>query len=267
MRQLLKKRFGFSLIEVLLYTAIFAISALFLLAILATVTRVQTRQLSSDEVNQQVSFVGGMIRRLVQESSLIDLPLGIPTSTLVLRTSLSTSDPTRIYAEGNILYLNQGLSTSPLTDSNVKVDSFSVTKYENPGGISLVQVDLTLSYNSINPQSQFTKIWKSAISRISAATFDSSLNPNADNNLDLGGLGLEWRDGYFGGNLNISGRVGLGTSPSGLSTMRIKSAGDIGFTNSSYGLVLMAPNGSCYRLTVLNGGGVTTTPASPVTCP
>jgi prepilin-type N-terminal cleavage/methylation domain-containing protein len=248
---------GFSLIELIVYVAIFAVSSVFLVAILTSVTRVQIRQKSANEVNHQISFVGTTIERLVQESSLIDIDAGVATSTLVIRMSSSTLDPTRIYASSSLIYLEEATSTPiALTDSRVKVDSFSVVKYENPGGKAIVHVNLALSYNADNTQTKFSRAVQLAVARISAANFDASLLPNSNNSFDFGSASFTWKDGYFSGNL------GIGTTPS--SNAKIIASGDITVSTSSKGLVLTSADASCYRLTVTNGGSLTTT---SITCP
>lgn len=258
-----KTKNGFSLVELLIYVAIFTVSAVFLVSILTVVTRIQLKQTSVHEVNQQISFVGSTIKNLVQTSSLINMTAGSPTSTLTLIMSSSSIDQTLVYASGTIMYLEQrdvdGVVTTlqPLTDSNVTVDNFLVTKYENPGGYAILQVDLSMSYNTSNPQAQVTRSLKTAIGRISAAQFDSSVYPNVDNSFDLGTATYNWKDAYF------AGSVGIGVSPPA-SNAKLKTSGNIGFSTSSVGLVLVSPNGTCFRLGVSNAGVVTT---STATCP
>jgi len=259
------KHQGFTLIELLIYAAVFSVSAIFLVNILTAVTQTQVRQTSINEVNRQISFVSDTVQRLVRKSSLIDNTAGEATSTLTLRMASSSVDPTIIYtnASGTAIYLKQGTSTSiALTNDKVTVGGFSVTKFENPGSVSVVQVNLTLSYNTTNQQAAISKTWQSAIARVSAATFDSSILPNSDGAYDLGGITTKWNNGYFSNNLQISGSIGLGTTPS--LSAKIKSAGDISFTSSASGLVLMAPDGTCYRLGISNAAAFTT---STVTCP
>lgn len=182
---------GFTLIEILIYIAIFALSATFLVAILGVVGKVQNRQTSANEVNQQISSINNTIQRLVKESSLVENDAGVSSPTLTLRMPEGTrlgNDPTKIFLENNVIYLQQGPQTAskiPLTNSNVKVENFSVIKYQNTGGPAVVQVDLSISYNSANPQSQILRTARTAITRISAATFDSSVLPNGTN-LTLG---------------------------------------------------------------------------------
>ncbi len=253
---------GFSAIELMVYMAIFVVSAVFLIAILTAVTRVQTRQVSSREIDEQLAFVTRTIEEHVRNSSLIDLTSGVLSTTLILRTSTSSTDPTKVYASGTTLYLEEGSARYALTNSDVTLQDFSVTKYENPGSAALVDVSVSLGFNTNKPGGGISRSFKTAISRVSAAQFDSSVYPTADNALDLGIASKKWRDGYFSGNLEVDGHLGIGLNPP--ASAGIKSSGDIGFSNSASGLILMSPGGTCYRLAVSNGGVLSTSVAA---CP
>ncbi len=270
MKNLLKdNNSGFTLIELLIYAAIFSVSAVFLVNILTSITQTQIKQTSANEVGQQVSFVSNTIQRLVREGSVIENDSGVASSTIKIRTTASSTDPTLIYWDqtNNTIQLRQG-SSSPiqLTNEKVVVSAFSATKYENPGGNAVVQVDFALAVNTTVERAKVTKFWRGAITRISAATFDSDLLPNTSNALNLGGAGSTWKDGFFNGAVNIIGKLGVSTQPSDISGMAsgIKVNGDVSFMASANGVILKAPNGTCYRVTVINGGTLTTATA---TCP
>jgi len=254
---------GFTLIEILVYALVFGVSAIFLVAILTSVTRTQLRQSSMNEVNEQLSFVSNTLQRLVRESSLIELEAGVTTSTLVLRMTSSSLDKTFVYASSSVLYLEQGSSTigsvTPvlLTNDKVKVSNFSVTKYENPGGLATVQFDITMEANVTNPQGAVSRVWRSAVARVTAATFDSNLLPNASNIYDIGNSTYRWKSGYFSS--------GIGVGVSAPLAVGIKSAGDIVITSSTAGLVLTKPDGTCVRITVNSSGNIAT--SSPFACP
>ncbi|MEK7630332.1 MAG: prepilin-type N-terminal cleavage/methylation domain-containing protein [Patescibacteria group bacterium] len=255
--------FGFTLVEVLVYAIIFAITAGLLVSVLTIVTRTQVKQTSANELNDQLSFVASTIQQLVRQASEIGNDPGVASTTLILRTSSSSLDKTFIYASGTTLYLEQGsasvgLGTAvPLTSEKVSVNNFSITKYENPGGLAVVQVNLTLTSVNANPQNQISRVWQSAIARVTAATFDSGILPNAGNSFDIGGITKEWRNGYF------LGTIGIGTSP--IAGAGIKSTQDLQITNSAEGLVLTRPDGQCGRITLNASGNLAT--SSPFTCP
>lgn len=257
----------------MVFVGIFAVASLFLVGILTTVTRTQLQQASGNEVGAQVAFVANTIQRLVRESSLIaNEPAGEATSSLILRKSLSTADTTKVFVDPgmNAIYLQEidqngtTSTTVPLTDGKVKVSSFQVTKYQVPGGLAAVQVDITLDANTTNPKAQVSRSWRGAITRVSAATFDSALLPTSDSSLNLGATGQKWNYGYFANDLTVqNGRLILGTPalppPAG---MRIFVAGNVGFSSSSYGIILKSANGSCWRVGIDNVGKLTTTTAT-----
>lgn len=263
-------RNGFTLIELVIYMAIFGVSAVFLVSILTSVTRTQVRQASGNEVNQQLSFVVATVQRLVRSASQIENEAGVASTTLVLRMASSTLDPTKIYvnASSTAIYLQEATSTPiRLTDDKVTVGNFEVVKREPAGGLAVVEIDLTLEYQTAANQAKATRTWKGAVARASAATFDSGVFPNSSAALDLGSASLLWRDAYFSGDVTIgtNGQLGVGGSPSALSTTKaLLTGGDLGFATSTYGVILKSTNGTCYRLGVSNAGAITT---SSVTCP
>ncbi len=268
--KVMNRRSGFTLIELIIYMAIFGVSAVFLVSILTSVTRTQVRQASGNEVNQQLSFVSNTIQRLVRSASQVSNEAGVASTTLVLRMASSTVDPTYIYvdASSTAIYLQEATSTPiRLTDDKVTVANFSVTKQEPAGGLAVVHVDLTLEYNTTSDQSKASRAWSGAIARISAATFDSGIFPNSSAALDLGSASLQWRDAFFSNSVTIgtNGELGVGGSPSTNPTTKIYiTNGDVGFSSSTYGVLLMSPGGTCFRLTVTNSGALAT---STQTCP
>lgn len=253
----MNRRSGFTLVELLIYAAIFSVSAAFLVGILTTVTQTQLKQASTNEVGQQVSFVAETIQRLVRESSVIENEAGVASTTLVLRMSSSSLDPTLIYADASStgIYIQQGTSTPMLlTNDKVAVSRFLVTKIDNPGGHAIAQVDLTLT--SIVGSTPVSQSWNSAIARVSAAAFDSSIWPSGAGQ-SLGLSANPWQNGFFSGFLT----VGTTTQHSALGV----SGGDVVTTDAGSGIIVRTPNGSaCYRIGVANTGVATTT---AVSCP
>lgn len=257
-----KQKEGFSLIELLIYIAVFFAAAGFLVSILTTFTRVQVRQTGVNEVNSQIAFVSSYIQDVVKKASLIAMPENQSTSTIILRMSIASLDPTLIYASGTAIYVKQG-NNSPiaLTSENVKVNDFLATKF-NLGGGYIVQVNLALMYNNPNPANQFAQSLQFSASRISAATFDTSLYPASSTSLDLGSATYPWGNGFFSGNLTVGGTIYSGSGVSG--NTAFKANGNIGFTTSDQGLILKNSLGDCFLVGVNASGTLTT---SLTTCP
>ncbi|MBI3045933.1 MAG: type II secretion system protein [Candidatus Harrisonbacteria bacterium] len=216
---------GFSLLEVLIYTAIIGIVGSLFSGILLSVTRIQNQQNAAAEVNQQLNFVINNIQRLIRESSYIDIAAGAVTSTLTLKMRDSAKDPTIItVANGKVTLQQGGASPLELTTSAVTVDKLAFLKITNYPGHDSVQIDVTLSHNTSNPQMQFTKSLTSAVARVSAATFDSDIVPGTDNAYDVGLGSARWQD------LNLSGEIKIGgISTDGTGKVAcVKSDGNLG---------------------------------------
>jgi hypothetical protein len=175
--------------------------------------------------------------------------------------SISSKDPTKIFADASnaAIYIQEGSGDAlAITNTRVKVGSFQVTKYENPGGRAVVQINLTLEYNSDNPQFQFSRNLRTAIARVSAANFDSSLIPTGGG-FNIGSAASTWNNAYF------SGAVGIGTATIGSGIKLGVSGGNIAVYDAGGGLIVKIPDGtSCYRISVTNTGTVTST---VVACP
>lgn len=232
----IEKQAGFSLIELLIYIAIFVTSSTFLVAILTSVTKIQVRQGSVNAVNRQIRFVSEFLERKVQESSAIDMEVGASAAEIVLRMPKASSDPTRIYLENGALLMREGAgSPTALTDENVVVDNFRVTKLENPGGRAVVEAILAMGYDTESTKARFSRVIELAMTRISAADFDSDLVPK-NSNLNIGTEASKWQDGYFSGSLGIGGGLEL--------------------TGAGNGILLRSPDGVCHRLSVANGGSI-----------
>jgi len=214
---------GFTLAELLVYVAIFSIAAALFVGILFTVLNTQNKEQAGAEVSQQLNLVLNTVQRLVAGSSLVEAVYedGNPSSpcvtfcTLKLRRSDPTKDPTFISSDANGVYLKEGSNaTTTITTSKVAVDFLKFIRYEIAGGHAVVEVNASLSYNTQNPKLAIKKTLKSAIARVSAATFDSDLLPNTDNLYDIGQItsNLRWRNGRFSGDLTVAGNVGIGTT-------------------------------------------------------
>lgn len=204
---------GFSLLETLLYLAIFAIIGGSLFGILTNVVRISTREVSSDEVSSQLQFAMETISRLVRESSAIETSTTTATM-LKLRMKDPALDPTCIFMQNGSLKLAQGpdqyqaqnctASTTDLTTGKIVVDNAFFKRVEFPGGHDQVSVDIQFS-NTATGASKISRALHSGISRASAATFDSDLLPNADNSYEVGFPGTKrWK------NISISNLLNVG---------------------------------------------------------
>jgi len=204
---------GFSLIEMLIFSAIFAIIMVSFITILVAVTSVNARQTSMIEVMTQSQFLLQAVQYYTGRSSLIDMPQDVATTTLKLRMPATAEDPTYITLSSGIVYLKQTDSGSlqPLNSSKVTVSNLSFTKRSNAPGHDSVSVVFTVSYNTTGRQQMFTEALETAVARVSAATFDSDVIPSSTAQYRLGVSGQIWSS--INGLIYFSGsNVGVGSN-------------------------------------------------------
>src|SRR3989344_1363367 len=196
---------GFTLIEQLLYIGIFVIAAGLLSGILMNVIRVQNRETSTTEVSDQAQFLLKKIQNLIYVSSLIEIDASSPTSTLKLRMRDSAKDPTLVFASGTAVYYQEGAADAlAITSELISVSGLMFAKMPNPPAKDIVQIDFTVDYANGNPQSQFSKPFHSAVSRVSASVFDSGVTPTSSSVYDIGTSTQRWK------NISVSNLVDLG---------------------------------------------------------
>jgi type II secretory pathway pseudopilin PulG len=211
-----RSRGGFTLVELLVFVAIFAGISIAFVAILVSVAGVQTKQFSAAVVNQESQFVLQTIQRLVEGASLIEMPKDLSTSNLKLRMPGSAKDPTYVYLSSGTIYLKEteGGVPEPLTSSRVTVPSLTFTKRANTSGKDAVSVTFLIEYNTANLKQKFARSLRTSIARVSAATFDSDIRASSTNTYKIGAGAAEWQSInntiYFSGS-----NVGIGVSSPG----------------------------------------------------
>jgi type II secretory pathway pseudopilin PulG len=235
---------GFSLIEMLIYIGVLAVMVGVFFRILTISTRVQVEELSANEVSQQMNFVMQTIQRLVRTSSYVEeagLDNGdtgeVEYAYLKLRMPNPDEDPTCISlididgagaivieqgsegfdAEGE----PDGVCKNREDENRITTEKVTITTTGGlPGlafqllsgnypGKDIVQIDLTMEFNTENPLAKVSRSLTSAIGRVNAATFDSPLTPGASI-FDIGSLTNRWNklwvtDADVAGTLDVSG--------------------------------------------------------------
>lgn len=249
---------GFTLLELVIFMAIFTLIAVSFVAVLISILRVQNRETSLAEVNRQSQFIMTTLQRYIEESSLIETEVSdTPTSTLVLRMASSTDysyspNPpplgtytfspspaqTFIYLADGKIYLKdfQNGDPQPLTSDRVTVDKLDFKKHANLGGHDSVDIVLSLHYNSPNIQKRFAQLLQTSVARINAATFDSDIMPSSTlSSLNIGSTGSPWKSingiiKFSSGNQN----VGIDTLSDPNSTFKLQVNGSISAGANSY---------------------------------
>ena len=165
----------------LIAVSIFAIIAVSFLNILSTITQVQVESSSSAVVNQESQFLLQKLQYSIETAGLVDIPTSTPTSTLTLRMTSSSTDPTFISLASGTVYLQQssGGALQPLTSNKVSVTNLSFQRRANPPGHDAVSISYTISYNTPNVAQAFTQLFQTSVVQVSAATFDAGVYPSS----------------------------------------------------------------------------------------
>jgi len=210
------KEGGFTIIELLIFSAIFSLMTVSFLTALVSAIQIQTKQNATSEVNQQSQLLLDTVQYYVQTASLVELPSDMATTTLKLRMSASSADPTYIYSANNLVYLKQtenGTAQS-LTSGKVSVSNLTFTKRANNPGHDSVNVVFTIAYNATTPGQYFLQNLQISVARVGAATFDSNVLPASNNTYNLGVSSQTWQS--INNTLYFSGsNVGIGVSSPG----------------------------------------------------
>ena len=208
-------RHAFTILELLIFIAIFTLVMVAFTTILIVVTQVQTQQVAQNEVTQQSQFLLQQIQYYVEQSSIVDVPQDTATTTLTLRMANAGIDPTVITLASGTVYLQQGGGAlQPLNSSKVAISNLSFIKRSNAPSHDSVSVNFTVAYNSANVEQAFAQMLQTSVERVSAANFDSNVLPSSTNSYVLGNSSNRWLsiDGiiYFSGS-----NVGIGVSSPG----------------------------------------------------
>ncbi len=222
-----KSNQAFTLVEIMIYSAILVVVSTLLISILTVVTRIAGTENASSEIVNQGNFIIQTIQRLVRESSSLEVSSDFKTLSIYLPSY--TINPVRIVFDSinKKLNLTDASGVSVLNTSKISIDSLVFKKLSNAGALDIVGVDLILSFNSSKPDQALTRTLSTAISRANAAQFDTGVFPSVDNSLDLGAINQRWKNGLLSGNLTIGGSVGVGGAAAPSSPIKFEINGGI----------------------------------------
>lgn len=209
-----ESREAFTILEVLIYSAIFSIVVVAFISMFVAITSIQTQQSSSAEVSGQSQFLLQQMQYYVQQASLIELPADVPTGTLALRMADPTLDPTYITLASGTIYLQQTATGTlqALNSSKVSITSLVFTKRANPPSHDSVDISFTVSYNTSNIKQAFSQVFQTTVARVSAASFDASIVPSSTATYTIGNNAGDWKSINGTVYFDTSGHVGIGQS-------------------------------------------------------
>lgn len=220
-------RKGFTLIELLIYSAIFAMASSALIYFLAIFFRGTGTHATASEIGNQANFILQKIEQQITQASFVivndtgndenDDTLGSPHAQLIIKNAAETIGPPNDALSPIAIYRNptsesvvikQGNQPEvALTSPNIKATSLQFTKISTPPGRDVVLIDLTLQYQSADPRQQISRQFLLGVGKANAATFDTVLNPSANNALDIGTSNAKWKNLFLSQNLTLDGQL------------------------------------------------------------
>lgn len=151
---------GFSLIELLLYTAVLAIVGAVMGGMFITISQSKAREEARTQVHSDIRFVFERIRQDLKEASEISSPLpGEMGSTLTIK--VHEVDITYTVDENGQLTRDEGIGATVLTSGAVEVTNLDFTYTQNLNltllaVIPSLTVDMTVASASEKPEEQYS---------------------------------------------------------------------------------------------------------------
>ncbi|HUY69863.1 MAG TPA: type II secretion system protein, partial [Candidatus Tyrphobacter sp.] len=118
-----------TLVELLIYVAIFAIVAGLFVSILTTTVQSNNQEVAANEVTGQLNFVLSTVQRLVQNSSQVEVYASLAQSTstnatttgsfLKIRTNSTSTDPTCVYLSSGTVWETTGPTPNASSTCNL----------------------------------------------------------------------------------------------------------------------------------------------------
>ncbi len=150
---------GFSLIEALLYVAIFSTFILGIAGFSSNLLAVRSRTQALLEVNEQGAAALRVIAQTLRNASLVNSPIpGNAGSSLSLVTADLATSPTVFSEDGGVLSVSEG-SGNPiaLTNNKVIASDVSFLNLSNPGTPNIVKIRFVLTSVALRP---FTAVFE-----------------------------------------------------------------------------------------------------------
>lgn len=232
-----KTQRGFTLIELLIYSSIFAMVSIVLVYFLSVFFRGTGINTTASEIGNQANFILQKIEQEITRASFvvvndddekervgdeIDAKLGEPHKRLIIKDRKETIGPTDDSLSPIVIYLPQGKGKDSgavimktgngkkvlLTNENIKATKLEFTKVSTPPGRDMILINLVLQYQSPDPRQQISRQFLLGVGKAYAATFDTSLLPGSDKNIDIGASAPKrWGNLFLGQDLKLDGKL------------------------------------------------------------
>ena len=143
----LKNRKGFSLVETIIYVAIFSIFIAGTASFLNTMTSSRLNNQMVLEINDQGSSVMKTMTQSIRNANQVNSPTITNTAlNLSLVTSLASTSPTVFSQGGGVLYMSEGAgSPVALTNNKVVVSDLTFSNLSRPDTPNIIKISFNLT--------------------------------------------------------------------------------------------------------------------------
>jgi len=208
---------AFTLIEILIYTAIFSVVAAGIIGVAWNVTRIHTSQIAENEVDENLRYVMDLINSKVRDASIIQDATG---TTLILQMPDSTKSPVIFSLNNGTIFMQEGTADPvAITSDKVVVTALEFQRVSMPRAKDGIRINLTIAYKEPTGSTGAEREYLTTVSRVHAIVFDSDILPRDSNLYNVGLDVARWKSGYFSDNINVGGNitaVGTVTGSAGL---------------------------------------------------
>jgi type II secretory pathway pseudopilin PulG len=161
MKFIIKKKSGFTLVELLLYIGISSAILLVVSMFMATLLESQIKNQTIAEVNQQGIQVMQIMTQAIRNSNSISSPtIGVSGTSLSITTNLSSTTPTSFDLVSGTIRIKEGAnSVVALTNSKVLASNIIFSNLSRTGtpGVVKISFDLSAVNNSNRNEYSFNK--------------------------------------------------------------------------------------------------------------
>ena len=156
MKNIFKNKIGFSLVETIVYVAIFSI---FIGGIVTFINTMSASRLNNQmilEVNDQGSKVMKTITQSIRVASQVNSPTITNTAlNLSLATAVPSTNPTVFSLDSGVIYMTEGVSPAvALTNNKVIASGLTFSNFSRPDTPDVIKISFTLT--SINATSSLS---------------------------------------------------------------------------------------------------------------
>ena len=143
----IKNEKGFSLIETIIYIAIFSMIVTTFVSFSSSMTRVRLHNQMVLEVNDQGQNTMKIITQTIRNASAVNsLAMGNTDSSLNLTTFTPATSPTIFSESSGVLYIKEGSSSQiALTNNKVVISNLAFSNFSHSNTGDIIKISFTLS--------------------------------------------------------------------------------------------------------------------------